>query len=238
MSRFNRPAGCRLAVTLLAAALASPPARASGELEDLQALRAQAARFLAEHAPADGAELAIEVSPPDARLRLTACREPVEAFPGPGGRLLGRVSVGLRCTSPAWKLYLPATVAANRPVVVASRPLRRGELLGRDDVELASVDVSSLSSGFETQLQAVIGRTLLTPLAAGRPLTPRALSDPSAVERGESIDLVVRIGAAEVVSSGIALHEARAGEPLRARNAASGREVRGRLDEHRRLIIE
>lgn len=221
----------------LTALLACAPAARAGQ--DLAELHERARAFLlAQQAPPHDA-VRIEVDELDPRLRLPDCPVPPEAFLPPGARVQGNTSVGLRCPQPpGWKLVLGATVAVAREVVVATRPLRRGEWLTAGDVRLQRSDVARLGGGFETDPRRVVGRQLLAPLAAGAVIAPLALADAAAVRRGERITVLLRTPGMEVSSIGIASADARPGERLRARNLDSGREVEGRLDAGRRLVVD
>src|SRR6478736_3287136 len=75
---------------------------------------------------------------------LPPCDAP-EAFLAPGTELRGRISVGLRCVSPApWKRYVQAYVAVRGRYYVAAQPIEAGQPLGLADVSERSGDLAAL----------------------------------------------------------------------------------------------
>ncbi len=221
---------------LLAALLASA---VTGAAQDLEVLRETARRFLLAQQADRAAAVAVEVRAFDPRLALPACASPPEAFLPAGGRSAGNTTVGLRCAGPSpWKVFTGATVRVEKPVVVAARNLRRGEVLGAADLRLARVDTARLAGGFETEPQRVAGMRLQQPLPAGAVVAPGALAEPIAVERGERVTLVSIRGGMVVSMEGVAQTSARTGERVRVRNLGSGKEVEGRIDANRRVIVD
>ncbi len=206
-------------------------AAAQGSVNELQpheSIRQAAEMHLLESRPRAGQRIAVEVGSLDPRLRLARCDAPLETFEPPGTRTAGRVSVGVRCTSPRpWKLYLPATVQLFAPVVVAARPLLRGGEIGNGDVVLAEREIGSLTSGYLDDPSQALGMKLRRTVAAGDALSPRGLAPPLWVRRGERIVLVAGSGEFEVRMSGTALSEGARDQTVRVKNTRSNRIVEG-----------
>lgn len=166
----------------------------------------------------------------DARLRLAECGEPLQAFLPPGGRSLGRVTVGVRCTTPRpWSLYLQARVGWRQPVVISSRPLTRGQVVGRDDLLVEQRDVAEMSSGFFTSPDELVGMVASRSIAGAMPLSPPLLKPPLLVRRGERVSIIAVSGSLEVRMAGEALQDGAKGERIRVRNLSSRQEVQGEV---------
>lgn len=185
----------------------------AGELESHASIRAAGADFLRAQARAlHGSEPEVTVNRLDPRLRLSACAEPLEAFLPNGGRALGSVSVGIRCTTPKpWTLYLPAKVSITGDVVVAARALARGEELDASDVKLVRRDLAGLNPGYADDPRAVIGQRLKRAVSVGTPLGSQMLEVPVLVRRGQRVTVLAEGRGIQVRSSGKALGDATKG---------------------------
>lgn len=202
------------------------PARADA-VQDLDAMRALAQSWLEEQVAQTHPDAEVDVRGADPRLRLAPCDE-LEPFLPPGGRLLGRTSVGVRCRAPSrWTLYLVAEVLVREQVLVAARAMARGTLLTPADVELRDEDVSRLTGGVLDDPEQASGRQLLRAVRAGQPLEAGMLRLPDVVHRGRAVQLIARGAGFTVRSEGRALNDAAVGEAVSVR-VRSGETVRGR----------
>lgn len=166
----------------------------------------------------------------DSRLRLEQCVHPPEGFLPVGGKIMGRVSVGLRCREPLpWTIYLQARVEWIMPVVVANRPLMRGEIVGSNDLTIEQRDVAGMSSGFYSNIDEVVGMVASRSLAAAMPLGPGLLKPPTLIRRGERVTIMAVAGALEVRMEGEALQDGSKGAMIRVRNLSSRQEVEGEV---------
>jgi flagella basal body P-ring formation protein FlgA len=170
----------------------------------------------------------ISVGPVDPRLRLQRCSSAPEAFEPPGGRSLGRTTVGVRCAGPRpWTLYVPAEIAVYGPTLVAARALQRGEELGAADVRVVEQDLGSLPPGSLSVATEAVGKRLKRSIAAGTPVTSSMLKVTQLVRRGQAVVLLAKAGGVQVRSAGKALDSAAKGERVRVENSTSGRVVEG-----------
>lgn len=169
----------------------------------------------------------IRLQPLDVRLRLPKCRAALEAFLPSGSRNLGNVSIGVRCPDPAWTIYPRAEVRVYDHVLVARHFLRRNSVLSAGDFRTERRELSALPGGYETDPNQFIGKQLRQAVMAGMVVSPRVVKIPSAVQQGETVTLIIRQGAIQVTSSGVALQSAGVGERVRVRNAISARVIEG-----------
>ena len=90
----------------------------------------------------------------DARLKLRACdTDKLEAFNPYQTSILNATTMGIRCQEPDkhWTLYVPIKISVQKTILVAKRPLLKGAQIGKDDIEIATVDVSQLKQGYFTK---------------------------------------------------------------------------------------
>jgi flagella basal body P-ring formation protein FlgA len=117
------------------------------------------------------------------------------------------------------------TLSIWRQVLVASRPLVRGDGVVAADVHAEERDVARLPYGYIDNLDQVAERSLSRPLAAGSVLTPGALGGRQMVRAGDHVQLVAELDGIAVRAEGTALGGGDSGARLRVRNGSSGRVV-------------
>ncbi|MEW5992787.1 MAG: flagellar basal body P-ring formation chaperone FlgA [Candidatus Zixiibacteriota bacterium] len=170
----------------------------------------------------------VTVAALDPRLRLAACEVPLEAFTPPGQRTMGATTVGVRCGAPvAWTVYVQATVALIRPVLVARRPLPRGTALTSADVDVIEQDVARLSLGYLIDLKDIDGMILRRSVTAGAVLHPALVQPPVSIRRGERVTILGQVAGIEVRMEGQAMADGAKGALIRVRNLSSGRDIEG-----------
>lgn len=213
----------RLPICLAAATLiASPLALAEGEWQEVDLLRAAAVAFVRTSAAATDA-IQAQV---DARLKLPACGTELQTFRAAAFGASAQ-TVGVRCASPSWTIYVPVRVTAVRDIIVAARSMTRGETLGADDVRRERREVSGLNAGYLTDAALLIGRPLTHPIAAGATLTGGDVSIPAAVRRGQQVILVGRAQGIEVRGQGKALADAGLDQRVSVESSSSKRIIEG-----------
>jgi flagellar basal body P-ring formation protein FlgA len=189
-------------------------------------VRHQAEAFVRQHYAAPGSRVEAASEPFDARLRVADCALPLVASVPAGDRLAPRVSVLMRCPAAAgWTLRVAVTLRVWRQVLVAKRPLIRGDGVVATDVRSEERDVARLPYGYIESLDQVAERSLARPLAAGSVLTPGALGGRRMIRAGDHVQLVAELGGIAVRADGIALGSGDSGARLRVRNGSSGRVV-------------
>ncbi|MEQ1439358.1 flagellar basal body P-ring formation chaperone FlgA [Fontimonas sp. SYSU GA230001] len=161
----------------------------------------------------------------DPRVRLPECADTPSADP-PQLRG-GNATVAVRCSAPAWTLYVPLQISDLRPVVVLARAAARGATIDEALIDLQVRDVSRLPFGYFESAAALRGHVLRRPLAAGTVLTANDAEPPRLVRRGESVTVIGRSGGLEVRASGTALADGAQGSRVKVRNDTSKRVVEG-----------
>lgn len=216
-----------LAVCLFAALMGTAQAEESYQSQD--ALR-QSARHFLETQLSSRAQASAEIALGrlDSRLRLSPCDTPLQPFLPAGAKLQGRLSVGIRCsdTTP-WTVYLSADIKVFADVMVAARPLSRGETLASGDTVPLRMEVSKLNSGYYLRDDELAGKILRRAIPAGQALTPRVLREPLLVHRGDDVTIIATTAGLQVRMKGKALEDGTRGARVSVRNTRSKRIVEG-----------
>ena len=208
---------------LIATAAPFAPAMDWQPVDDIRTAAEDFARNLVP-----GARTRIEATGLDARLRLPRCGTALEAF-ATGSRRAGRaLTVGVRCPATGgWSLYVPVRMSVSRQVMVAARPLRRGQTLGAGDLRVEEREVTSLPGGYYQSAEQLGAQVLTRDLAAGAVIAPSALRQPTLIRRGQSVHLLSRLGGIEIRARGEALSDGAPEQRIQVRNSSSGRVVEG-----------
>lgn len=190
------------------------------------AVRSFAEAWVQQHFAMPGSRVEVASEPLDPRLRIAACAQPMLASLPAGDRAVPRLSVLVRCPQPdGWALRVPVQLHVFRQVLVASRPLLRGDGVIAADVRSEERDVTTLGYGYIENLDQIAERALARSLAAGSVLTPAALGGRRMIRAGDHVQLVATLDGIEVRAEGIALGSGDSGARLRVRNGSSGRVV-------------
>lgn len=161
----------------------------------------------------------VEVGPVDPRVANQPCDQ-IDLMLPAANRLRGRIQVGVRCRSPhAWAAWVPATIQISGTYYVAARQLPPGKTLDMGDLEARTGDLSMLPASVVQQPADVIGRVLVTSVAANQPLRAESLRMPIAVQAGQTVKLVAEGGGFQVTSDGRALNQAAVGQVAQVRTA-------------------
>jgi flagella basal body P-ring formation protein FlgA len=215
----------QFAISALLLALTASAAAAT-QTEDAARLRQLATSHLAQQTAGMPGEISINVELPKPAAKFTRCEAP-EAFIPEGARLVGSVTVGIRCHAPAnWTTYVRASVSVAAHYLVAAAPLKLGQTLTADLLETRHGDLGKLAQDVITQPELAIGKVMTTGLVAGSPLRAAMLRDPQAVAQGQGIQLVVNGKGFSISSEGRALNNAAVGQVVQVRTA-SGQVVSG-----------
>lgn len=212
---------------LLAAAYGAQAA----PIQSHDSIRARARALLIEQLdPAQRADAEIEIGRLDPRLRLRQCTAPLQAFAVGNRSPIGATSVAIRCEGDhPWKLYVTARVVVYSDVLVAARPLNRGEPVQAGDLRRERKDLSRLPYGYLTDPVNATGKVLKRSYLAGQVLQPRQLAAPTLIKRGQQVTLHARAGGIEIRMGGQALSDGSAGDRIRVRNTSSDRVVEGEV---------
>ena len=88
------------------------------------------------------------------------------------------------------------------------------------------------------QVQDLAGMVPLRNVRAGSPVRVDNLVHPPDVNRGDSVQVEVRLGGTRIGMAGLAESSGRAGESISVRNPASGQIFRARIESRGMVVVE
>lgn len=172
-----------------------------------------------------------EVSRIDPRLRLADCNLPLSIDLG-SKRLLGRVTAKVQCKGEMpWTIYVPVSIKVFKKVVTARTPAAKGQLLTRESLQLAEHEVSALTQGYFTNLDAVTNKQLKRSVTLNGIIKPNMLIEPKVVKKGDEVMIVAVKGSLAVRSPGVAMGDGRVGQQIMVKNSASKRLVKATVKQ-------
>jgi|GEM_PF-1344678 len=164
----------------------------------------------------------IEFSPLPAPLALKSCTKSLRASLE-GRTPIGRLSVRVHCTEPAWTLLLPARVSLWQRVLAARHPLKRGQKVNEADLTWVERDMGVLGHGGLTELSQVQNQQLTRSIGAGQVLLNSHLKAAQLIAVGEQVEILSQGAGIRVRMKGEALSSGSFGQQIRVRNLSSGR---------------
>jgi flagella basal body P-ring formation protein FlgA len=192
------------------------------------ALRAAAEQAVRAQYGDAGSRVVIAPTTLNPRLRLAACPHALQTHLPARQGTPSRVAVAVSCTgSPGWTIQVPVQMQVFRQVLVTSRPLARGDIVGSADVHTEERDIARMGYGYVESLDQITGHSLSRPLIAGIVLAPGDLNGRETVRAGEEVALIAQIDGIQVRTAGMALDGGDTGAHLRVRNGNSGRIIDG-----------
>jgi flagella basal body P-ring formation protein FlgA len=196
------------------------------------AVRQVVERFVAEalgERARDAVVRAIEVP---GRLHVPAGAYDARVLLPPGAPILGRTRLQLEVTvdgAVAKTAWITADVGLFGPVVVATRPVGRGEVLAADDLAVDRRDLSQMPRGVVTDPADALAHVTRAPLMANAPVRLEQLHAPMAVRRGDVVQLVAARGSLRITTPGEVRDDAGVGEQVRVVNRSTRKELYGRV---------
>lgn len=172
-----------------------------------------------------GDRLEVQVRPLDRRLQLEDCDQAWELDLKAESR--GSAMVVARCNNR--QVHLSATYDRFVDVVVASTSLSRGDIISAGDLTLMAVSENRVRGNVHYNPDDLIGMSAKRSIRIDQPITDRMVTQPTLVERGDTVKLVAGQTGLQISVLGEALRDGVRGEQVNVKNLSSGRTVRGKV---------
>lgn len=158
--------------------------------QDLAAISTVAEHYLQAQSASLQGQVTITMGKLDPRMSLAACAD-LQAFQQNGARMMGKTTVGVRCSAPsAWTVYIQAQVSVLGDYVAAAVPLVQGQAIEATQLIMVKGDLGLLPNGVATDMAQAIGRTSTVSLAPGAPLRLDSLRSKPVVQQGQLVRVV------------------------------------------------
>ncbi|MDD1793555.1 flagellar basal body P-ring formation protein FlgA [Enterovibrio sp. ZSDZ42] len=154
------------------------------------------------------------------------CDTPVKMELSDPSRPVGRMTLTLICEQPRyWKTRVKAQSAVTVDMVVAKKPLKRGQSIQGGDLSSKAVNIAYVRYSYFTEKKKLIGKVVSRNVSAGRVLTPRLVEMPEWVKRDDVVIIEARRDNMLARMKGIALESGSEGDTIRVKNITSEKEI-------------
>jgi flagella basal body P-ring formation protein FlgA len=151
------------------------------------------------------------------------------ALPAGGGApVLWRGSV-LYTAERRFAIWARVKIAVPSIRMVAAENLPPGRHIERENIRLEECELFPSGHPSEASLDQILGRVPRRPIAAGATITANLLDAPKEVERGDTVEVQVRSGAAHLKLEGLAQSAGRRGESIPVRNLTTNKSFSARI---------
>lgn len=191
-------------------------AQQTGARQDGAAVRKLVEQFLQTQTGGLPGKVTVTVGAVDPRMSLAACPDP-QAFQQPGARAWGKTTVGVRCATPAWTVYIQAQVNVIAEYVTAAAPLAQGQAIDASQLAMVKGDLAAMPAGILTDIGQAVGRTPTVSLPAGTPLRADSLKSQPVVMANQTVRVISNGAGFSVSAEGKALKNAAEGEIVQVR---------------------
>jgi flagella basal body P-ring formation protein FlgA len=216
-----------IAITACLILLISMPSPAK-EFHSLASIRMQVESFIMQYSYASPYPPRVQLGNLDSRLRLKACPEQLSIEFARRNMVSGNTAILVRCEQKSgWKIHLPVSIDVFDDVLVAAKPLLKGQYIDNSAVRFQKHNIARLKNGYysrDSNLDQLAARRNLVP---GTVLTSANVSPRLLVRSGQQVTLVLDYNGLQIRSSGEALRSASLGEVVRVRNSQSRKVVEG-----------
>jgi len=126
-------------------------------------------------------------------------------------------------------LTVQVEVEALSEMVIATRTLERGEVVGENDVAIARRDLAHLQGRFSRDLKEVIGMRVKSAIRANSPLRGDYLERLPIIKSGQLVTIVVENEVVRITASGRAKGSGALGDTISVQNLSSQKELAARV---------
>ncbi len=189
----------------------------------VDALTGQLTAFMQQQYTSPPVALEVEVKTPVGQR--PSCERPQFSLPS-RNRNWGNLSIAVVCGSQ--KRYIQAQVRVTDRYLIAASPIAAGQTVSSGDIAWRTGRLDQLSSLPLMVMASAVGTVSERAIGSGQPLTAAMLRRPWLVKNGQQVQVSALGEGFTIQSSGKAMNNAAANDPLRIR-MDSGQIVNGRL---------
>jgi flagella basal body P-ring formation protein FlgA len=204
-------------------------------------IRAEVSSFILERTKDSGLEIKIKkigfageltVPPGNVTYEFIAPRQ----WEGWGRSLLGLI---IRVDDQVVRnLSIPVEVEALTEMVVALRPLERGEVIGEGDVSLQKRNLASASGKISRDLEQVIGKKVRIAIRGNVPVRSDYLEKVPLVKYGQHVTIIAEDGSLRVTAAGRTKGAGAEGDTVMVQNLTSKKDVQARVIDSGTVAVD
>jgi len=174
----------------------------------------------------------------DNRLKLPLCPEALKVSPAKATLKAGRNAIRVRCQSTKkWTIYTSAIIYIYKDVIVLSQPIKRGELYSKHNLQLEKKELSTLRSGFFTDVKNIINKQASRNLSIGSVISQSNMTEPKIIKRGEKVTINISNSNFAISATGIALMDGKKNQNIRIKNIKSKQVIYATVVKQGQVVV-
>ncbi|HRE32670.1 MAG TPA: flagellar basal body P-ring formation chaperone FlgA, partial [Candidatus Berkiella sp.] len=118
-----------------------------------------------------------------------------------------------------WALRVPIKLQIFQPVVVASHPIARDQILTPRDVQVLKQDIAQVGDGYFQSEDELIGLSSVKSIQPGSVIKRHMVRQPLIIHRGETVKMVVSYPGFNLEAAGVAQMDGAIGDTIKVKNA-------------------
>ncbi len=135
-------------------------------------------------------------------------------------------------------VQVPFKVFAKRKIFMMRNPGKQGDIIRKADISVKEIHLTGRNSEYPAAAEDITGRILKRDIAANTVITRQILEDQIALQRGDSVNIVLEGNGLLVRTKGKAVDKGRIGDTVRVKNITSGREVIGKVVSSSAVVVQ
>ncbi|WP_127470430.1 flagellar basal body P-ring formation chaperone FlgA [Thiomicrorhabdus aquaedulcis] len=160
-------------------------------------------------------------------LQLPLCTQPLELVDRNPSDYAGRMTIGVNCAQPMWKVFVPAVVDGKLPAIMTTQAIAKQAVIKPDDVEQVLTHYKNVQKGSLINLENAVGMRTKKAIGPRSVLNINDLQPPFWVFKNQQINIITYIGTIEVQTNGTALNDAVEQQPVEVKNGTSEIIIKG-----------
>jgi flagella basal body P-ring formation protein FlgA len=153
----------------------------------------------------------------------------------PNGLWRGRVRYGENHSMPVW---VKTRITVERTWVEAAEALIVGKAIEASQLNVRTGRRFPFDPPLVESMQLLVGRKPVRTLAAGTPVAPGMLTVAHDVERGDRVEVEVKVGAAILDFEATAESAGRTGDSIMVKNPENGRTFQAKIQDKGHVLVE
>lgn len=171
----------------------------------------------------------LQIEPAAVTVRIMSSLDGLVLRPIPAISHLGSGSPVGRVIFLIGTARVQAEVEAMKEVLVASRFLRRNQVVEEGDVVMTAIRLTGSAGHYIDNLDLAVGKRITRSVSARFPITEEALGNPYMIRQGARVTIQYVQGALKVLALGTAKEDGPAGASIRVSNLDSKKDLWARV---------
>lgn len=195
--------------------------------QPLDALHNQVLEFVKQKIDQHIYESEITLKKLSPTLPLPLCSSELELTDRNPNDYAGRMTIGVSCPQPVWRVFVPVVVDGKLPAIMATQAIAKEAVIKVDDVEQVLTHYKNVQKGSLIHLENAIGMRTKKAIGPRSILKINDLQPPYWVIKNQQVSIITYIGTIEVETTGVALGDAVEQQSVDVKNATSETTLKG-----------